>query len=623
MKEALKKYWGYDDFRPLQEEIIKDILQGKESLSLMPTGGGKSICYQLPAVLSEGGVLVVSPLEALIQDQVYGLNKRGIPSRGITSAFSDQENTEALEGFVSGRIKIIYIAPERLGQRIFLERLSTAKVSFVAVDEAHCICEWGYDFRPAYLNISKLREVLPGVCMVAFTATATPNVTPDICEKLGFRKPFNIRTSSFVRENIRYMIRETENAFLTMVGCLSSCSGSAIVYTRSRGEARKLSGLLLAEGISSEYYHAGRSAVDKASVQTDWLESRVRVMVATTAFGMGIDKPDVRYVFHWGIPETVESYFQEAGRAGRDGQAAYALLFLTRESVDKLFYPTENPPYDAKDLQRFYGQLFASWRLQGTQSAFYFHLDSFCQKHGYTLRQAAGMFRFMELQGGLRTTYEHAGTFRFLASEPRIRAWVSYRKEGFGLLDVLQRGFPQAFHQNQDLSEKNLADRLEVRVEDVIRQLKGLDRRKIIAYTPATSCAKITITHTEPSPYVVQTLIRSLSRSRDRDRKRRDDMYQFLRSSECRQVWLLRYFGQTCDPCGQCDVCIKTKKVPQNELIEKLQHVLRMKKNIYEVSAAMLPYDVHRVKEALRQSIKERRVKRENGAYINLDAHMK
>ena len=616
---VLEKYWGYSSFRPLQEGIIDDILEGKDVIALMPTGGGKSICFQVPAVLSQGGVIVVSPLIALIEDQIKSLNEKGVVAYGISSNSSTLENERAISRFISGQAKLIYVAPERLESRSFIEQISYAKLSFVAIDEAHCISEWGYDFRPSYLNISRLREIFPRVNFAAFTATATSEVVEDICKKLKFHKPYRIHRSSFERPNIRYMVSDNPNIFQRISNCLSGLkSGSAIIYTRSRAKAREVASLFQGGEITADYYHAGRSIEERKFVQQQWLEEKIKVIVATTAFGMGIDKPDVRYVFHWDIPETVESYFQEAGRAGRDGKEAYALLFDTPQRVDQLFYPIENPLYGVAELKKVYYALFSSWSSQAVKDSFFLYPETFAERCGISLRQLRAILSFMEHRRLLKQTYDRQSSIKFIKPAGEVQKWIDQEMEHFEFLDVLQRRLNLAFLTPQKISESDIALWTRERVHEVLKKLRKLHHHRVIVYQNSSSCAKILMSHRQASPDMLESLQTAFKRNFNTSRQRRRAVYKFIRSNKCRSSWLLEYFGESPKLCGQCDVCLEHDEL--GDLEKHLKEVLHTKKNIHQIISEMPQFHPHRINQTLYKMLMEERkeIESSDGLYWSI-----
>ena len=562
----LKEYWGYDSFRGIQESIIESIGSGRDTLGLMPTGGGKSITFQVPALAQEGLCIVITPLIALMKDQVQNLRQRGIKATAIYSGMNRQEILVALENCIFGDYKFLYISPERIHTEVFLNKLRSMKISMITVDESHCISQWGYDFRPAYLKVAEIRKHLPGVPVLALTATATPEVVDDIQKQLNFEKP-NVFQMSFERKNLAYIVRTTDNKTDELLHILRRVEGSAIVYVRSRQRTKEITELLNKEGITADFYHAGLDDAIKDARQQNWQSDKCRVMVSTNAFGMGIDKPDVRIVIHIDMPDSPEAYFQEAGRAGRDGNKAYAVLLYSRS--DKTTLRKRIPDtFPEKDyIKKVYEHLQYYYQMamgDGLGCVKEFNLEEFCRTFKHFPVQAHNALKILTQAGYLEYTDEqdNASRILFTISRDELYKIQELGKEGEMLLQILLRTYTGLFTDYTFISEA------------VLMQRTGLDRRTI--YNLLMMLSKRHIAHYIPrkkTPYIIYTRERldmdrvSIPASVYEERKERYEkrigaMVEYADSDyACRSRMLLRYFGEKNDcNCGQCDVCLNRQK---------------------------------------------------------------
>ncbi len=562
----LKEYWGYDSFRGIQESIIESIGSGRDTLGLMPTGGGKSITFQVPALAQEGLCIVITPLIALMKDQVQNLRQRGIKATAIYSGMNRQEILVALENCIFGDYKFLYISPERIHTEVFLNKLRSMKISMITVDESHCISQWGYDFRPAYLKVAEIRKHLPGVPVLALTATATPEVVDDIQKQLNFEKP-NVFQMSFERKNLAYIVRTTDNKTDELLHILRRVEGSAIVYVRSRQRTKEITELLNKEGITADFYHAGLDDAIKDARQQNWQSDKCRVMVSTNAFGMGIDKPDVRIVIHIDMPDSPEAYFQEAGRAGRDGKKAYAVLLYSRS--DKTTLRKRIPDtFPEKDyIKKVYEHLQYYYQMamgDGLGCVKEFNLEEFCRTFKHFPVQAHNALKILTQAGYLEYTDEqdNASRILFTISRDELYKIQELGKEGEMLLQILLRTYTGLFTDYTFISEA------------VLMQRTGLDRRTI--YNLLMMLSKRHIAHYIPrkkTPYIIYTRERldmdrvSIPASVYEERKERYEkrigaMVEYADSDyACRSRMLLRYFGEKNDcNCGQCDVCLNRQK---------------------------------------------------------------
>lgn len=618
IKEILKTYWGYDDFRSLQEEIIHSVLDGKDTLALMPTGGGKSLTYQVSGLAMEGVCLVVTPLIALMKDQVEDLKNRGIPAEAIYTGMRRDRVESIINKCIYDTVKFLYVSPERLYSERFREKLRLMNVCLITVDEAHCISQWGYDFRPPYLRIAEVREFFPGVATLALTATATPEVVEDIQKQLHFSTP-NVLSKSFRRENISYVIRDTEAKPLELFNILSKVQGGAIVYVRTRLKASSIAAFLNKSGIKSDFYHAGLSSAQRARRQEAWKSGKVPVVVATNAFGMGIDKADVRVVVHYDVPDSPEAYFQEAGRAGRDGKRAYAVLLSSRAALGGLQKRIDDafPPKDY--ILRVYEALANYYQLgegEGQGRAFEFNLKLFARNFKLNEARVMSAISILEVAGFLGYTTDINSRSRVMFTVLRDRLYEFETVDSLleRLMVLLMRNYAGIFVQDAYVDEGFLADQLDVTRKVLYDAFISLAKRKIIRYVPG-----------DVKPYIVYYQPRlplsyiTIGREAYENRKelfvtKIGAMARYIRDDEtCRQLLLMEYFGQKEDkPCGICDVCIGKKKRLHREerksLEERILQVLaRQNTNIREL-VRQLGEDKEVVVEQIRKLLDEGKI---------------
>lgn len=564
-RSILKKYWGYDDFRGIQREIIESICAGHDTLGLMPTGGGKSITFQVPALAQEGVCIVITPLIALMKDQVQNLRRRGIKASAIYSGLSHDQIVVTLENAIFGGVKLLYVSPERLSSELFHQKLRHMKVCFFCVDEAHCISQWGYDFRPSYLDIANIRKDLPNVPVLALTATATPEVVDDIQERLNFKEKRVFRMS-FERKNLAYVVRHTMNKEQQLLHILKSIKGSAIVYVRSRKRTKEYADFLTKAGIKSTFFHAGLDNQQKDHQQRQWQDNSMRVIVATNAFGMGIDKPDVRAVVHMDCPDSLEAYFQEAGRAGRDGQKSYAILL--HDDTDKMKLKKRiADTFPEKDYIRdIYDQLAYFYQIgvgSGYNATFEFPIERFCRtfKHfpiptisALQILTRAGYIDYRaedETQSRIKFTIERDELYRLHGNSPQEDAVIT----------ALLRTYSGLFQDYAYIDESILAEQCTLTQPQVYMILRSLTQKRILNFIPQKHI-----------PFIRYTQRRELSENlfigaeiydnlKKRYIQRIDKMLEYATSGlYCRSRLLLQYFGETrsCD-CGICDVCLNKR----------------------------------------------------------------
>lgn len=623
-RKILKQYWGYDNFRGIQEDIIRSIGEGRDTLGLMPTGGGKSITFQVPALAQEGLCLVITPLIALMKDQVRNLRERGIKATAIYSGMTREEIVIALENCIFGNYKFLYVSPERLDTEIFQIKLRSMHVSLITVDESHCISQWGYDFRPAYLKIADIRQLLPGVPVIALTATATPEVVSDIQQRLQFRQE-NVFRMSFERKNLAYVVRHTEDKESELLHILQRVDGSGIVYTRNRKKTKEISLFLNRNHITATFYHAGLNDETKDSRQKAWLKGEFRVMVATNAFGMGIDKPDVRVVIHADVPDSPETYFQEAGRAGRDGMKAYAvLLFCARDKITLKQRVSDTFP-EKSYIRKIYEDINFYYQMamgDGRGCTFAFNIDEFCRNFKHFPVQTDSALKILTRAGYLEYTDEqdNASRIMFTITKEELYRIREQSEDTEKLLRILLRSYTGLFTDYAYISEDNLSTRSGLSKQQIYETLLSLSRQHILHYIPA-----------KKTPYIIYTRERQetervyLSKEVYEDRKesyvqRINAMIEYAESeNRCRSRMLLRYFGEKNEHnCGQCDVCLQQhqsglKSGEFEAISQQLQALL--KKNplsLQEIKDKMQVPENHLMK-VVSYLVSEEIIRQENG----------
>lgn len=561
-KEILKKYWGYDDFRGIQREIIESIGEGHDTLGLMPTGGGKSIAFQVPTLAKDGLCIVVTPLIALMKDQVANLRSRGIKAVAIYSGMKNSDVIIALENCIFGDYKFLYISPERISSELFLTKIRKVPVRLITVDEAHCISQWGHDFRPAYRCIKDLRDIFPQVPVLALTATATPDVVKDIQQQLSFRQE-NCYRMSFARENLVYVVRETENKLQELLHILSRIQGSAIIYTLNRKKTKEVCEHLLAAGISAEYYHAGLSPESKDAKEEAWKSGKARVMVSTNAFGMGIDKPDVRLVVHVDLPSSIEAYFQEAGRGGRDGKRSYAVTLFSR--IDKQVasrrlsdnYPSKEFIAEVYDDICYYYQMALG---DGLNCTFEFALNDFCKKYHLPILPTDSALRILTRMGYLEYVeeMEYASRVQFIVDKDSLYRFKGLPADYELLINTVLRNYSALFSDFVFIDERFLSRITKLSRHRMYEIFVSLSQKRLIRYAPSKKCPIITFArhrvlskdlHFAPEVYEERRLAFA---------NRLNAIIKYaVNDDKCRSTQLLEYFGEKdVKDCGACDVCV-------------------------------------------------------------------
>ena len=592
-QSILQKYWGYPDFRGIQRNIIESIASGRDTLGLMPTGGGKSITFQVPALAQEGVCIVITPLIALMKDQVQHLREHGILADAIYADKSRSEILQTLDNAIFGGVKILYVSPERLASEMFQTKLRHIHVSFITVDEAHCISQWGYDFRPSYLQIASIREMKPGIPILALTATATPEVVDDIQERLHFKEK-NVFKMSFERKNLAYVVREAEDKQGEMIHILQSVGGSAIIYARSRKRTKEMAQLLSQQGITATFYHAGLDPDVKDQRQKAWQKDEVRVMCATNAFGMGIDKPDVRVVIHIDCPDSLEAYFQEAGRAGRDGQKSYAVLLYNKHDELKLCKRVDDtfPPKEL--IQDIYEHLAYFYQIgvgSGQGKTFEFDIEKFCVTYKYFPTKVDAALRVLERSGYLHYEDNPDGKARvmFLLGRNDLYQLDQLAPSQDAIVTALLRSYGSLFVDLTYIDETMIARQAELTIQQVYFALKSLAARHIIQFIPRRKIPFISYTRDRVDGDKVVIPKEVWESRREQYEKRIKSMIRYAKNDEvCRSRQLLAYFGEENDrDCKQCDVCLADqaeerekelrRKVAENQIIIEDHHIIEKK----------------------------------------------
>ena len=618
--QLLKQYWGYDSFRGIQEEIINSISENKDTLGLMPTGGGKSITFQVPALAKDGLCLVITPLIALMKDQVQNLRKRGIKALSIYSGMSRQDIITTLENCIFGNYKFLYISPERLDTEIFRTKLRKMKVSMITVDESHCISQWGYDFRPAYLKIAEIRELLPDVPVLALTATATPEVVKDIQARLHFRRE-NVFRMSFERSNLAYIVRKTDNKTGELLHILRSMPGSAIVYVRNRRRTKEITELLNNEDITADFYHAGLDDATKDIRQHRWQSGGSRVMVATNAFGMGIDKPDVRIVIHMDLPDSIEAYFQEAGRAGRDGQKAYAIILYAKADKTTLHkripdtFPEKEYIKDVYEHLQYYYQMAMGDGLDCVRE---FNIEDFCRKFKYFPVPVDSALKILTQAGYLEYTGEQDNTSRLLFTIQRDEL---YRLREMGddmdkLIQTVLRSYTGVFTDYTYINEDSLAIRTGLTRRQIYEQLVHLAKLRIVSYIPRKKTPYIIYTRERIEAQLIHISPEIYEERKARYETRINAMLEYVTNDTlCRSRMLLDYFGEKNEHnCGQCDTCIGLRKQTatcqpdREELYEKIHEILSGAPQTPAGLLEQLPIEKELLTEALHRLLDEGKI---------------
>lgn len=615
--ELLKHYWGYDSFRPLQEQIIDSVLAGNDTIALLPTGGGKSLCFQIPALSLDGITLVISPLIALMRDQVNKLKQIGIEAECMTSGMSRHEISMVFTKCADDRTKLLYISPERLQNKTFIEHMRYMKISLVAVDEAHCISQWGYDFRPPYMDIYKVRYYHPNIPIIALTASATPDVVKDIAERLYLKKPKFFK-DSFFRKNISYSVLNTEDKTGALLRIIKGVGGSGIVYVRNRRRAVQIASILCEKGIQAMAYHAGIEMSIRNKRQKEWLKSDSAIMIATSAFGMGIDKANVRFVVHIDIPESVEAYFQESGRAGRDNRKAYAVLIYTKNDEKNLMENLERDFPSLQYIKSVYKGVCNFYQLpvgSGMEFRHDFKIEEICQTYGFDYTKFFNSMKFLE-RLGLLTMHENLEPFSkimILANREELYRYDMEHRETSNMLGIILRLYGGLFTDFTPINEKNIAMHCGMDESQVVSALTSLDRNGIVEYKRRTIHPQIVFSTPRIDINDLYICDKNYSDLRLASQKRRQSMIDYsVNSDKCRSLQLLNYFGEKRkEPCGVCDVCISKLKLDNTAIIkEKIKEALANKPlTIKELAEELATINSTEVATVVRKMLDEKKLK--------------
>ena len=597
-QEVLQTYWGYESFRPMQEEIIRDALEGRDVLAILPTGGGKSVCFQVPALMQDGIALVVTPLIALMKDQVQNLQDRGIRALAVHAGMDRHQVDLTLNNAAYGDFKFLYLSPERLKTQLFQSYLSVLNVSYIVVDEAHCISQWGYDFRPDYLEIGELRKKVDAP-VIALTATATPDVAADIMDRLKFREP-NLKISGFERPNLSYIVRKTQDKTGQIRSICEGVKGTGIVYVRSRNRCQEMAAALSQAGIKADYYHAGLGSATRAKRQEEWKAGTTRVMVCTNAFGMGIDKADVRFVVHADLPDSPEAYFQEAGRAGRDGKPSWAVLLWNGTDIQRLKQIQQVSFPSLEYIEDIYQKLHVFFEIPydtGMGRMLKLDLAAFCQRFKLQSSAACYAIKYLEREGHWSIAEDMDIQTRIKIDIDRTALYSTDLPSAQmpGLLEQLMRTYTGIFSFPTPIDEEYIAGKCNTSVPHLREMLYQLSINHVIRYIPADHATVVYLQHHRLHPGDVQLTPKRYQLLKEASERRMRTMTEFVEEEdECRSRFLLRYFGQEkADDCGKCDVCRSAAARPK-DLPKRLKSLIQAREGHYslkELRTAMGPGD--------------------------------
>lgn len=597
--EILENYWSYLSFRPMQEDIINSALDGCDTLALLPTGGGKSVCFQIPALIKEGMCVVVSPLIALMNDQVENLKLKGIKALAVHSGMTKNEIDIALDNAIYGDYKFLYVSPERLRNEMLRVRIAQIKINFLVVDEAHCISQWGYDFRPSYLLIKNIKDIIGDVPIIALTATATPYVAEDIMEQLGFKKP-NLIRSGFERENISYVVRNVEDKYGQILKIAHSVHGTGIVYVRERKRAEELAGFLQSQGVNAEAYHAGFTSAQRSQKQDDWKNGTTRIIVSTNAFGMGIDKSDVRFVCHYDLPESTEAYFQEAGRAGRDEKRAYAILLWNGSDFSRLRQILNLTFPEIEFIKDVYQKLFIYLGYaygSGKGEVIKFNLIDFCQKMKLYTLSAYHAIKYIQMEGYWNLTDEIDNPSRIMFTVNRDELYKVQLKNSSldTFIKIILRMYTGLFSTFVPIDEEYIARVSRNNKAAITSNLILLSRMHIITYIPSAKSPLLILNEERMDNSNLYISSQKYDERKGIFQSRIDSIISYASNNGiCRSVQLLKYFGQTdTQNCGYCDVCLEKRKESEGRSFESelerrlIEFLMAAPRSLQEISELM------------------------------------
>ena len=620
-REIVKKYWGFDRFRPMQEEIVDTVIYGHDTLALLPTGGGKSLCFQVPGIAREGITLVISPLIALMQDQVANLQSKGIRAKSIISGMSHREMDITLDNARFGGLDFLYTSPERIQSKLFIERFKGMNVGLIVVDEAHCISEWGHDFRPAFKEIYKLREIHPDVPIIALTATATDKVRADILKQLQLKSP-KIFEASFERSNLSYETQESENKLVAIVNyCKSHDDLCGIVYCQTRKSVKDVARILQANRISVGVYHGGMTKEDRERMLKDWLTDKIKVMVSTNAFGMGIDKPDVRFVLHYEFPPTLEAYFQEAGRAGRDGKESRAIVFWEKQDLTTLQERIKQQFPEITTIKTTYRAVCNFLKIaigSGKDESYPFEIAKLCSAFQLNPLQAYNSLKILEMNNDLVFSEGvfHPTKVKYAIGNKELYNFQIQHSKFLGLTTLLSRSYAGIFEQYFEIHEKEFCTRLAINAMELENQLKQLEKYGVLDISWKSSLPTVTLTHERlPDDYLSISAEVYTYRKQNAEQKLEKALH-FIQLPICRSVQLLKYFGQESEPCGKCDVCKNNSKTTYRTkelkeiLLPFLQNMQTLEDCIAKTNASS-----EQVKNALKELILEEKIEAFDGKF--------
>ena len=580
--DTLKKYWQYDSFRPMQREAIESVMSGHDTLVLMPTGGGKSIIYQLPTLASDGLCIVVTPLIALMKDQVDALRRRGIPAVAVHSGLSSRQIDIALDNCVYGDVKFLYVAPERLSSEMFRLRVDRMNVSLLAVDEAHCISQWGYDFRPSYLRIKELRRFLPDTPILALTASATPQVAKDIMEQLEFAEP-NVLQSSFLRPNLSYSVRQTDDKEGQLMRIINNVPGCGIVYVRMRNTAERVANYLIEQGESASFYHGGLPTTERAMRQDEWVSGKTRIMVATNAFGMGIDKRDVRFVVHYTMSDSLESYYQEAGRAGRDGNRSYAVILMSSDDNNRIIDLFEKEFPDIQLIQSVYHELCSYLGVaigDGKEASFVFNIYNFCRHIKQPIVIVHNIIKLLQLNGYMTLVEdcEHPARMMFMVTRDELYNIKMQSEKEEDILRTILRLYTGIFNEFRPIDEMEIAAASKHSHEEVHDFLKRMWRANVIRYIPTNHDPLIFLDEERLPAKDVYISPATYSHRKSLMLERFNHLLHYANEEqECRSRIIEQYFcDKMSEPCGICDNCLARKKREKSNTSNYEQQILSL-----------------------------------------------